>query len=109
MLFTLLTATSFIAIGSGLAAIGFGNWRPHGLKFAGVALSTISAVFLTYIHLTNSLPDGCNSSPICIEYFSYGIIRNIAFVIFHIACGRDAVRLKQGDRRCGIRAISTKR
>lgn len=99
MLSVLLVITSSLVVVAGLAVMALGNWRPYRLKFAAVALSTVSAIFLTYIHATDRVPDVCTLSPICAEYIFYGVVRNIAFVFFHITAGRDAIRLKDGERR----------
>lgn len=105
MLDVFLTVTSVLTIISGVTVMALGDWRPHILKFSGIVISTGCAIFLTFIHLTNNVPDVCATSSVCLEYVFYGAIRNCTFIIFHIATGRDAIRLRRCDRRCRIAQI----
>ncbi len=99
MLSVLLFITGITCIISGLTVLALGSWEKHMLKFAGIALSVTSAIFLSYIHITSQVDNLCMSSAICDQYALYGAVRNIAFIIFHIVCARDTIRLRQGERR----------
>lgn len=98
MLSIILTVTSIMCVISGIAAMALGDWEKHMLKFAGIALSLTAAIFMTFIHLTSQVDNMCLSTAICNQYALYGAVRNVSFIIFHIACARDAVRLRQGER-----------
>lgn len=97
---TVLSVTSILLIISGITVMAMGEWRQLRLKFAAVAFSTASAIFLAIVHLRMDGPTICTNTALCLQYSLYGVIRNTCFVIFHIACGRDAILLKHCDRRC---------
>lgn len=99
MMHFLVVATALTGIGTGLFVLAFGDWRKFTLKFAGVALSTTAAIFLIYANALHGLPIACEDKPFCIDYAIYSVVRNIAFIVFHITSGRDAIRFKGCDRR----------
>lgn len=83
-----------------MVVMALGDWRKLGLKFAAVALSTAAGVWLTLLYF--SLDDilRCEAMrPLCFTGEIYHIVRNCAFVLFHISVGRDAIHLKKRDRR----------
>jgi hypothetical protein len=100
MLNMALTFTSILGVFTGLTFMALGDWSKLTLKFGAVALSTASAIFMAFLHLTNTNPPICSNTALCSEYMVYGIIRNIAFILFHIAFGRDAILLKKCERQC---------
>lgn len=100
-LFTLLTTFGIIA--TGFYVLAKGDWHQFGLKFAGVSLSTIAAIWLFASQIAFS--SGAFTCPIdmpettCFTFEVYHIVRNLAFILFHIAIGRDAIQYKNKDRR----------
>ena len=107
-IFCLGMLSAMAVILSGLYVLARGEWRPFKLKFAGVALSTVAGLWmaLSMYVLYDSYACGAKQS-LCITAGIYHVVRNVAFVIFHIAVGRDAIRYKQGDRRGGGRICKT--
>lgn len=99
MLFSLHYITAAAIVLTGLYVLYQGDWRPFKLKYAAVVLSTLAAIWLL-IFTAKQGSGGCKSEAIvCLSYSIYGIIRNIAFVLFHISVGRDAISYKKRDRR----------
>lgn len=103
MLYALSLISAVVVLISGIYVIARGTWHKFGLKFAAVALSTTAAAWLllaNYIfdvgvfHPPAGLPP---TATMAIQF--YFVLRNAAFVIFHIAVGRDAIHLRNGDRR----------
>lgn len=98
---SLITALSVIA--TGLYVLAKGDWHKFGLKFAGVAISTTAAIWLLGADLAlggniiSCTPNIGDQN--CLTLEIYHVLRNMAFVVFHIAIGRDAIHFKQQDRR----------
>lgn len=92
--------TAFIIIITGIYVLAMGDWRKFKLKYAALILSTVAAIwlFVSSISLGGILICKLDEK-ICTTYGLYGIARNISFIIFHIAVGRDAIRFKKADRR----------
>lgn len=106
MLNYFVDATVIIIIFTGIFVLLFGDWKKFTLKFAGVALSTVAAIFLIFLNITQSVPMACTDEPFCLNYSIYAIVRNVAFIIFHVTCGRDAIRFRRCERRdCKIAPI----
>lgn len=101
MLTNLALITSLMAMVTGFSVIGLGNWRPFQLKFAAVALSTVAAFWYIVMFYTNQTAPSqiLNENSLIHSYQLYHVVRNIAFILFHIAVGRDAIHYKQGERR----------
>ena len=100
MLHFLSILTAFLIIFTGLIVLAFGEWRKMQLKFAGVALSTTGAVWILLNILLFHDFITCNRDPdICASIELYHVVRNTAFIIFHIAIGRDAIKFSKGERR----------
>lgn len=101
MLHILGLLTAFIGISSGMAVLALGDWRYFKLKYAGVAISTAASIwFLIMFIIFGGDIALCNSSRLfCMTGDIYHTTRNIAFIIFHLAVGRDAITLKERDRR----------
>lgn len=103
MLHLLAIITALSVIGTGLYVLANGDWHKFGLKFAGVCLSTTAAIWLLGAELF--IGSGVFSCPTempaqaCLTFEIYHILRNVAFIIFHIAIGRDAIHFKKRDRR----------
>jgi hypothetical protein len=100
MLDLFVIATSLLASISGLTVIYLYDWANHRLKFAGIAFSTVCAMFFVVVHLLNAIPEDCRASAICAQYIFFGGVRNCAFIFFHIAAAKDAVRYGDRERRC---------
>ena len=92
--------TSIAATISGLLVMYVGDWAHRRLKFAGIAFSTVAAMFFVVVHLTNGIPEDCLNSSICAQYIFFGGVRNCAFIFFHIAAAKDAVRCIDRETRC---------
>lgn len=91
---------SYAAFLTGLLVLALGDWRKFRLKFAAVAISTSAAFALILLHLVHGDIRPIQLKPL--ENFSaelYHIARNTAFIIFHVAVGRDAIKFKMCDRR----------
>lgn len=103
MLHFLSLITALTIIFTGVLVLTLGDWRKFGLKFAGVVLSTTAAFGLLIVEATASdWSLNCVGPMAQQEHFSlelYHLFRNVAFIIFHIAIGRDAIHFKQRDRR----------
>lgn len=96
----LFIATSLIGFLSGIFVLAKGDWHAFGLKFAAVSISTICAGWLLVMLILQSGIPVCNFDALyCLQWQMYGMTRNIAFIIFHITVGRDAIYFKQSDRR----------
>lgn len=96
----MMTVSAVIIVG--IYVLAHGDWRKFGLKFAGVSLSTAAAIWLMaaqlYIGGVFTCPADMPATA-CMTFEIYHIIRNVAFLIFHIAIGRDAIQFKKRDRR----------
>ena len=90
-LFTILTLGIGIMTGMSVLALGSIAWRNFRLKFIGVIISTVAAGGFLLIHLTNNSMQMCANLTLFTEYELLSIIRNIAFIIFHVSTGRDAI------------------
>lgn len=102
MLHFLSLLTIGIVVLSGIYVLARGEWHPFALKFAGVALSTSAAMWLlgADIFMGGGIATCPFTDPsVCLTVDVYHIVRNIAFVLFHIAIGRDAIHYKRNDRR----------
>lgn len=113
MLYYVAFLTAILVILSGGYVLARGDWRKLGLKFAGVCLATLAAIWLfgaTYFFGANifTCPTHLAESS-CITLQLYFIIRNLAFVVFNMAVGRDAIMVRRGERRgTGCQTISLK-
>lgn len=102
MLHLLAFITGVSVIGTGLYVLAKGDWQPFMLKFAGVCVSTTAAIYmLAATVIFNGFAYCSSDTPanLCMTFEIYYIARNAAFIIFHIAIGRDAIHLKKRDRR----------
>lgn len=102
MMHMIAIITAALIVISGLYALAAGEWSKLGLKFAGVSLSTMAATWLLiadWISGGNVLACHIDNTPACLTLDLYYVVRNVAFLIFHIAVGRDAVHFKKRDRR----------
>jgi hypothetical protein len=81
--------------------MAFGDWKKFALKYAAVSLSTASAMwFAAYLLIYQSDLLTCRTDDIlCFTGDLYHIARSTAFILFHIAVGRDAIHYKKRDRR----------
>ena len=101
MLDIIIMFTTFLTITSGCAAIAMGNWRPFKLKYAGVALSTLSSMLMMMVYTIGSSVKECQiPSAFFLLLGIAQISRNISFILLHLAIGRDAYFVKHyKDRR----------
>lgn len=103
MLYILSMITASAIILTGFYVLAKGTWHSFGLKFAGVALSTMAALWLVGSDIVygggmmTCSPDMDVQQ--CFTFELYHVVRNLAFIIFHIAIGRDAIHYKRKDRR----------
>lgn len=99
--FALITAVMIVV--SGVYVIAKGSWHQLGLKFAGVVLSTTAAGWMliaTMIFGQTSFACQLGMPPeACLAVQLYSVVRNLAFIVFHVAVGRDAIIIKHRDRR----------
>lgn len=95
----LLSALCVIA--SGVYVMARGDWKKFALKYAAVCLSTVAAMWFTaYLLINQSDMAVCRTDVImCLTGDLYHIARNLAFILFHVSVGRDAIRYKHRDRR----------
>ena len=99
-MFVLHFLTSFFVVFTGLYVLIAGDWSKFKLKYAAVALSTVAGIwFLVFIVLQPNQFSCQSSAMTCFTYAIYGISRNIAFILFHLSVGRDAIKFKKKDRR----------
>ena len=99
-MFVLHLITAFFVVFTGFYVLYAGNWSKFKLKYAGVALSTTAGIWFMFFLAMEPHQFKCEfSSMTCLSYAIYGIARNIAFVLFHISVGRDAINFKHRDRR----------
>lgn len=100
MLQFISTFSTYLIVLSGLSVIILGDWRNFKLKYAPVVLSTVAGMWLVVSMNWIIGPIECNfDARTCTTVTLYAIMRNIAFILFHIAVGRDAIKVKRGDRR----------
>lgn len=103
MLHFIALFTAIAVIATGIYVMVKGEWFPFGLKFAGICLSTLAAMWLLSadIYLGGSVLTCPATMPsnMCMTFELYHVLRNVAFIIFHIAIGRDAIHYKKRDRR----------
>lgn len=96
----LVFISAALALLSGVYVLARGNWRPFGLKFAAVSLSTTSSlVMLALAYQTHAMLICQHDTLICLSRDIYILMRNLSIVFFHVALGRDAIRYKFRDRR----------
>jgi hypothetical protein len=99
MTLLILFSIGLVAL-SGLIVIALGDWHHLGLKFAGVALSTMSGVGLLALGLQHpGVVDCAQDKTIFIGFSMCVLLRNVSAILFHIAAGRDAIKIKDRDRR----------
>lgn len=103
MLYTISLITAGAVIISGLYVIAHGNWHKFGLKFAGVCLSTMAGGWMLPANFIFgagifACPAGMAETS-CMAIQIFFIVRNLAFIIFHVAVGRDAIVFKHRERR----------
>ena len=99
---TFMLLTSVLVPLTGLWVMGRGDWRELQLKYAGVVISTVASIwFLASMFMYDSLLRPCSiGASECFTIQIYAVARNISFIIFHLAVGRDARGIKtRGDRR----------
>lgn len=100
MLDLITIITSGLIVVSGLIVISMGDWTPYKLKFAPIVISTLAGLWMfCYLFVPHSMLD--QDSDLTRTYQMIGIARNIAFILFHIAIGRDSIHYKKFDRRHG--------
>ncbi len=103
MLHLLSMITAFSIVVTGIYVMAKGDWSRFALKFAGIGLSTTAALYLFSADfilgggIMSCSPD--MNPQQCLTFELYHVVRNIAFVIFHIAIGRDAIHFKRRERR----------
>lgn len=96
MLQFLTLLTSLLIFLTGMYVLAKGDWSKLKLKYAPVAISTVTGGWLFVYMLAHTYEQGHTA---VVSYQLTGIARNVAFVLFHIAVGRDSIRLKKHDRR----------
>ena len=94
---TLITGAAGLA--TGLYILALGDWKKLALKYAAVSLSTCAAALALYLSLVDRSLWSCNAEIACELRVMINIARNISFICFHIAAGRDAMTFKHFDRR----------
>lgn len=100
MIATLICITAILSVASGIFVMIFGDWRKLALKFAAVSLSTLVSIFALLLILSKSPVDSCLATgALCDVYSFYQVVQNMAFVLFHLAVGRDAIKVRCRDRR----------
>lgn len=102
ILHTVAFISAAIIVVTGVYILARGDWRSHQLKFAGVCISTSAALYMLTISLMFNGFNYCTNEGqpfLCHTIEIYYIARNVALILFHIAIGRDAIRVKQYDRR----------
>lgn len=96
----LVLISAFLTIATGVYVLAKGDWKPFGLKFAAVALSTSASFVMFMLAYQRNQMFGCEQDTvICLSRDTCIIVRNISIVLFHIAAGRDAIRYRHRDRR----------
>lgn len=92
--------TSALVFISGITVMTLGDWRKFALKFAGVSIATICAALALLPAIRNNSVTLCETSQLtCLQLDLYAVARNIAFIIFNLTVGRDAIHFKRRDRR----------
>lgn len=102
MFWWIMIATSLICVVTGLVVLKMGDWSKFALKFAGVGLATLCSGWMLIMLLSKYAPNCSSDTLQCLQWQVYGAARNIAFIIFIISVGRDAIRVKNHDRRRNI-------
>lgn len=106
MLHIIAFISAVAVIGTGIFVLAAGDWRPFTLKFAGVCLSTSAAIYMLTARIIFGNFNYCSGETlpiVCLTFELYYITRNVAFILFHIAIGRDAIHFKKRDRRGTIK------
>lgn len=97
---SLIFWSGFLGVITGFVVLAFGNWEKFILKYSGVALSTAAASYLMWMSTFHSHAWICHDGDFyCDAQMLSFLMRNLAFVCFHVSCGRDAIRFKKCDRR----------
>lgn len=87
---------------TGLYVLFHGDWRHLRLKYAAVSLSTVASFWvITAMAMDHSTTRCLHSDMMCFSLALYHVVRNLAFILFHLAVGRDAISIKKnsGERR----------
>lgn len=96
----LVETTGLLGLFTGLLVLALGDWHQFKLKYAGVALSTSASALVLLLHYVNDNLWSCSSDLVACDLQTLiHTMRNLAFIIFHVTSGRDALRYKAHDRR----------
>lgn len=91
--------TALLVMLTGFYVMHKGDWTKMKLKYIAVSLSTTASIFLFF----NAFLQNSYNCPLddmqCFVFETYSIVRNIAFICFNVAFGRDAMAFKKRDRR----------
>ena len=91
--------TIYLIIASGFIVLIAGDWKKLKLKFAAVLLSLITTSWFAILMLVEAPPQCQGTDLFCFTLSLYVIARNFCIALFHVAVGRDAMRMRQCDRR----------
>lgn len=104
MLHLTMEVSTILCVVLGLYMLFAGDWEGMHLKRAAVLLSTTAAMGFSYVIFIYPHSTQCAApEPVCASFGIYCVFRNIAFLLFQYACGRDALDRKNQERR-GIKA-----
>jgi hypothetical protein len=96
----IVTVSLYVGFATGVIVLAVGDWRKFTLKYAGVALSTGSALYMLALGYTHPDIWNCRLKEfLCDEGDIFYAMRNAALIVFHVTSGRDAIRFKKCDRR----------
>lgn len=103
MIHTLGQYAIYLVIISGFAALLWGDWRKLKLKFAVVLLSTVTATWFAILLAVSDYQPSCSGSDLfCSVMWLYVLARNLIFVLLNVALGRDAILIKNKERRKAV-------
>ena len=93
--------TSFLVIISGVYVLHRGDWSYFQLKYAALVFSIVTGLWSVVAVVMDPHLLYCTmDEKFCFASGMYDVVRNISFVLFHLAVGRDACFVRRkGDRR----------
>jgi hypothetical protein len=98
-----IIASAVISALTGATVIALGEWKRFALKFAAVALCF--AIDCGFLGIVWCHPDELMNPKNTEILTTVGLLimaKNLDHVLFYVAFGRDAIKLKRGERRCQL-------
>jgi hypothetical protein len=97
MLPFILMLTALVGFISGLVVLGLGCYRHRPLQFGALVISSASSLLQILIFFACTFPAYAYTHAGTVDYMVYGIARNIAFTLFHIAIYQDGIRFRKPE------------